>query len=160
MSFIFHPKAGLRAAELEDSEAGGSKRAVVQSQGATEDAGNDDACEWKVGEELPSRLETTCMPCENTVGLKHELAFIQPTVFGFPDAVDFTNYGYSMDFSCEIYKKYVPDEEEGGDDARESNTAYTSTTMLKDIVDPKAASSENERIILDPVLFGDLSCQT
>ena len=57
MSFIFHPKAGLRAAELEDSEAGGSKRAVVQSQGATEDAGNDDACEWKVGEELPSRLE-------------------------------------------------------------------------------------------------------
>ena len=100
------------------------------------------------------------MPCENTVGLKHELAFIQPTVFGFPDAVDFTNYGYSMDFSCEIYKKYVPDEEEGGDDARESNTGYTSTTMLKDIVDPKAASSENERIILDTVLFGDLSCQT
>jgi hypothetical protein len=146
---------------LEDSESGaGAKGTVVQAHDATtDDAGNDEGeCEWKVGAELASRLEDT-LPCENTVDLKHELAFIQPTVFGFPDAVDFTNYGYSIDFSCEIYKKNIPDEEEGdGANEMEGNPAYTSTTMLKDIVDPKTAINEKERIILDTVLFGHLSC--
>ena len=151
---------------MEESESGaGATTTAVQAQAqesTTDDADNadePDECGWKVGANLASRLDDT-MPCENTVGLKHELAFIQPTVFGHPDELDFTNYGYSIDFSCEIYKKQIPCAEEGDcEHETEGNPMYTSTTMLKDILDSKTAFSENERAILETVLFGHLSCQ-
>lgn len=91
------------------------------------------------------------MPKANCVELKDENAYIGPTVFGYPDGLDFTSFGYSTQFSCEVYEKQT-----GNDDDEANDFSYQASTTSKDLPEPQPDQScgEIERSMLDILLFG------
>ncbi len=97
------------------------------------------------------------MPKGNCVDLKDEKAYVCPTVFGYPDGLDFTTFGYSTQFSCEIYEKHT-----GNDDDEANDFSYQSSTTFKDMPEPQAdqACGEIERAMLEILLFGHFVVET
>ena len=89
------------------------------------------------------------MPKGNCVDLKDEKAFILPTVFGYPDGLDFSMFGYSSEFSCDIFKKCTGDDES-------YDLTYQTSTNCKDMPDPAAVDSVLEKFMLETLLFGNL----
>lgn len=89
------------------------------------------------------------MPKANCVEMKDEKAFICPTVFGHPDGLDFTSFGYSTDFSCKVYGKHT-----GNDDEEANDFSYQASTTSKDLPEPDQSLGEIERSMLDILLFG------
>lgn len=71
------------------------------------------------------------MPKANCVELKDENAYIGPTVFGYPDGLDFTSFGYSTQFSCEVYEKQT-----GNDDDEANDFSYQASTTPKTCQNP------------------------
>lgn len=163
------PQAGVRAISNEASTEENANANQSDQQGDDAGSGMNDKGDngdneldgleynvWKLGdgEGLDARLTATIVH-ENCATLKSDHSFIQPTIFGDPDPLDFSMFGYSEKFSNELYCKHIPEAQEPDDPNNEANAnyGYSSQVNGKDILTVDSTSGV-EKTILDEVMFG------
>ena len=159
-------EAGLKqaAAVLEN---GLSTELEAEAEGNGEEdenlpAGDDDEfMPWMLSKLIPLAEREAEPPAHgNCVFLDDASAFIRPTIIGFPNYHDFTQFGYNIGHSGELMAKHAYGEMENGDAQDSEDFAYSSITCYKGMADSKLVPLDEQKAILDTVLFGAWACSS